>query len=101
MAEITLEPTLIDEVIKFVEEKWKHSECEICGTDRWTVFPEFAAYAYIPVNNESGPASVIPPPSVPFLQLSCANCGNLRLVLKKVFDEWRAEQRAKTVKSSS
>ena len=86
---VALARTLLDEISDFVREKWKHSECELCGTDRWLALPDDAAYAYIPVNSEGGPAGNVPPPSSVYVQLLCSNCGNLRLVAKQVFDEWR------------
>ena len=98
MAEVELAKTLFDEISEFVGEKWTHSECELCGTDRWVAFPDFAAYAYLPVNSESGPSQVVPPPSTTYIQLFCNNCGNLRLVARQVFDEWRADRKTKPAK---
>jgi hypothetical protein len=47
MPEIEVQRTLLDDVREFIDEKWKHSESELCGTDRWMVYPEPNVYAYL------------------------------------------------------
>lgn len=84
-----MQRTLLDDVRDFIHDKWKHSECELCGTDRWMVYPEPTEYAYLTVGSRSGPLIISAQATVAFLPLSCVNCGNLRLVDARVFEEWR------------
>jgi hypothetical protein len=88
MPEIEVQRTLLDDVREFIDEKWKHSECELCGTDRWMVYPEPTTHAYLPVGDERNPPS-IPQPMVPYVAVSCINCGNLRLIDARTFEKWR------------
>jgi hypothetical protein len=88
MAEIEVARTLLADVNDFTSEKWKHSECELCGTDRWMFYPEPTEYVYLVVANKSGPREP-PQPTVAFLPLTCANCGNLRLIDARTFEKWR------------
>jgi hypothetical protein len=98
MGENEAATTLIDEVRDFISTKWKTRRCEICDTDKWKVLPDSIAYVRLDLANEYNaginPASF--PYSVLYLQISCLNCGNLRLVDKEIFDEWRAERRKAT-----
>lgn len=55
MAEIDVQQSLLDDIKEFINEKWKHSECELCGTDRWMIYPEPATYAYIAIGDDGGP----------------------------------------------
>jgi hypothetical protein len=55
MAEIEVQRNLLDDMRDFIKEKWKHSECELCGTDRWMVYPEPATHAYLAAGDERGP----------------------------------------------
>ena len=98
MAEIEAARTLIDEINQFTSEKWKHGECEICGTDRWVFYPEPTEYVYMVVGPRSGPPNVFPQPSVAFLPLACINCGNLRLVEARTFEKWREAKGQETRK---
>ena len=94
MTDIEVTRTILDDIREFVEEKWKHSECEICGTDSWGVNPEPLSYAHFTVGADLAP-NVIPAPSVGALMLNCTNCGNIRFVAKWTFDQWRAERTKK------
>ena len=96
MAEVDIQQTLLDEIEGFIDEKWKHSECELCGTDRWTTYPEPISHAYIPVGDANGfpTRSWHAQPMVAFLPLSCINCGNLRLIDVRAFEKWRRERKA-------
>jgi hypothetical protein len=101
MAEIEAARTLLSDLNEFTSEKWKHSECELCGTDRWMFYPEPTEYVYLIVANKSGPANTLPQPSVAFLPLSFVNCGNLRLIDARVFEKWREARDRITAKSST
>jgi hypothetical protein len=94
MAEITVSKTLLDEVKEFTDEKWRASECEVCGVESWEIAPDLYAYAYVPVGGEAAPQN-FPAPSRPILWLSCRNCGNVRFIDREIFERWRAEQKAK------
>ncbi len=73
MADVDVQQNLLDEIKAFINEKWKHGECELCGTDRWMIYPEPASHAYVPVGDANG----VPTrgwhaqPMVAFLPLSC------------------------------
>jgi hypothetical protein len=101
MAEIELERTILDDVKDFVDEKWKHSECEICGNDHWGINPEPASYVHLPMGSGEQTLSISSILSANCLILNCTNCGNVRLVVKGIFDQWRAERKGRTTKSSS
>ena len=102
MAEIEVTKTLLDDVKRFTDAKWKHHECEICGIENWGIFPEDHVYMYVPVAaDRTNPFRVMPPLARPILPLSCQNCGNVRLIDKEVFEEWRTEQWLQATKSSS
>jgi hypothetical protein len=89
---IEVRQILLEDLREFIEEKWKHSECELCGTDRWMVYPEPNTHAYLAVGEERTPPGRIPPPMVPYLPVSCINCGNLRLIDARTFEKWRRER---------
>jgi hypothetical protein len=91
MAEVDVQQALLAEVKEFINEKWKHSECELCGTDRWMIYPEPTSHAYILVGAaDSVPRTVVGAlPMAEFLPLSCINCGNLRLIDARTFEKWR------------
>lgn len=82
---------LVGDIAAFIEEKWKHSERELCDTDQWMVYPEPKTHAYLPVGDERNPPQ-IPQPMVPYVALSCVNCGNLRLIDARTFEKWRRER---------
>jgi hypothetical protein len=90
MAEVDVQKRLLDEIKEFINEKWKHSECELCGTDRWMIYPEPTSHAYIPVGDANGvpTRAYYAQPMVAFLPLSCMNCGNLRLIDARTFEKW-------------
>jgi hypothetical protein len=91
MAEIEVQRSLLDDVREFIDEKWKHSECELCGTDRWMVYPEPTTHLYLTVGDARSPPSA-PQPMVAYLPVSCINCGNLRLIDTRIFEKWRKEK---------
>lgn len=94
MAEVDVQQTLLDEVRGFINEKWQHSECELCGTDRWMIYPEPNQYAYLIASAETG----LQPSThntIGYLPLSCSNCGNLRLIDSRIFDLWRKDKKTK------
>jgi hypothetical protein len=99
MAEIEVEGHLLDDIREFINEKWKHSECELCGTDLWMVYPEPTSYAYIPVGGGEGPPET-PQPMVAFIPASCTSCGNLRLIDARTFEKWRRERKPGRTMSS-
>lgn len=99
MAEVDVHQGLIDEIKEFINDKWKHSECELCGTDRWMIYPEPTTHAYLPVGDEGAPPR-FPQPMVAFLPASCINCGNLRLIDARTFERWRRERETKETTSS-
>jgi hypothetical protein len=103
MAEIEVSRTLIGDVREFIAQKWKNNKCEICDTDKWKVLPDAIAYARLDLANGDGKGvdPALFPYSILYLQVSCLNCGNLRLVDKGIFEDWRAEQKEATTKSSS
>lgn len=92
MAEIEVQRTLLDDIREFIEQKWKHRECEICGTDRWMVYPEPTTHLSLPVGDEHGPPAIFPQPMVSYLPISCVNCGNLRLIDARTFENWRRDR---------
>lgn len=97
MADIEAQRSLLDDIRDFIAEKWKHSECELCGTDRWMSYPEPTEYIYLIVGGRAGPLTISSQATVAFLPLSCINCGNLRLIDARTFEQWRREKgRAKT-----
>ena len=96
MAKIEVAKTLLDDVNEFTSEKWKHSECELCDTDRWIFYPEPTEYIYLAVANKGGPPRSLPQPSVAFLPLTCLNCGNLRLIDARIFEKWREAKNRET-----
>jgi hypothetical protein len=89
MAEIDVQRSLLDDIREFIDEKWKHSECELCGTDRWMVYPEPNSYAYLIAAGEPGMVQPFAHATVAYIPLSCSNCGNLRLVDARIFEIWR------------
>ena len=89
MAEVEVQRILVDDVREFIAEKWKHSECELCGTDRWMSYPEPTEYIYLTVGSGHGPVVFSAQATVAFLPLSCINCGNLRLIDARTFEQWR------------
>lgn len=99
MAEIGAQQNLLNEIREFINEKWNHSECELCGTDRWMIYPEPTPYVYLPVGDEEAPPR-FPQPMVAFLPASCINCGNLRLIDARTFERWRRERKAEETTSS-
>ncbi|HEU0218844.1 MAG TPA: hypothetical protein VFQ90_19460 [Stellaceae bacterium] len=101
MAEIEVEPRLLDDVRDFIDEKWKHSECELCGTDRWAIYPDPYPYAYLVAAGEKGILQAFEHKTLPYLPASCTNCGNLRLIDARIFEKWREAKRAGRTKSSS
>ncbi|HTT81595.1 MAG TPA: hypothetical protein VMF86_18170 [Stellaceae bacterium] len=90
MAEIEVQRQLLDDIREFISEKWKHSECELCETDRWMVYPEPTTHIYLSVADERGPPQTSVHPTVAFIPASCINCGNLRLIDARTFEKWRA-----------
>ena len=102
MAEVEEASDLLAEVREFIDQKWKHSACELCGTDRWMIYPQPTSYVYLSIADERGP---LPRPFaqtiVAFLPVSCINCGNLRLVDARIFEKWRRERKPGTSESSS
>jgi hypothetical protein len=70
MADIQVQRSLLDDIRDFIDEKWKHSACELCDTDRWMVYPEPTTHAYLPVGDERGLPQA-PQPMVPYLAVSC------------------------------
>jgi len=100
MAEIEVARTLLDDINEFTAEKWKHSECELCGTDQWMFYPEPTEYVYMVVATKNGPPNIFPQPSIAFLPLTCVNCGNLRLIEARIFEKWREARRPGVKKSS-
>ncbi len=91
MVDIDVQRGLLDDLRDFIDEKWKHSECELCGTDGWMIYPEPATHIYLSVGDERSPPP-IPQPMVAFLPASCRNCGNLRLIDARTFEKWRKER---------
>ena len=100
MTYIDVQQNLLDEVKEFINEKWKHGECELCGVDRWMIYPEPTSHAYLAVGDANGvpTRSWHAQPMVAFLPLSCTNCGNLRLIDARTFEKWQKEK-VKTEKS--
>jgi hypothetical protein len=92
MAEIEVQRQLLDDVREFIDEKWKHSACELCDTDRWMIYPEPTTHIYLSVADERGPPQTAAHPTVAYLPLSCVNCGNLRLIEARTFEKWRRER---------
>ncbi len=93
MTEVQSRRSLLDDIRDFITEKWtKESACELCGTDRWMVYPEPTTHAYLPVGDETAPPRVYPQPMVAYLAASCVNCGNLRLIDARTFEKWRMER---------
>ncbi len=99
MAEIE-HSQLLDDVREFIDQKWTHSSCELCGTDRWMVYTDPTPYAYLSVADEQGAPAAYSHPMVAFLPVTCVNCGNLRLVDARVFEKWRSAKRLEITKSS-
>jgi hypothetical protein len=99
MAEIDVRRSLIDEVREFIDQKWKNSACELCGTDRWMVYPEPTTDVYLSVGDERGPPPA-PQPTVAFIPASCINCGNLRLIDARTFEKWRKAREPGAITSS-
>jgi hypothetical protein len=95
MAEIDVQQSLLDEIKEFISEKWKHAECELCGTDRWMIYPEPNQYAYLIAAGEKGALQPFAHATMGYLPLSCSNCGNLRLVDARIFDVWRRGRTAR------
>jgi len=73
MAEVDVQKNLLAEIKEFIDDKWKHSECELCGTDRWMIYPEPTSHAFIPVGDANGvpTRAYYAQPMVAFLPLSC------------------------------
>jgi len=89
MTEVQVQRSLLDDIRDFIDEKWtKQSACELCGTDRWMIYPEPSTHVYLPVGDEGGPPQA-PQPMAAFLPASCINCGNLRLIDARTFEKWR------------
>lgn len=100
MAEHTAQRQLLDDIREFIDQKWTHSACELCGTDRWMVYPDPTPYAYLSVADERSAPPAFAHPMVAFLPVTCVNCGNLRLVDARVFEKWREARSLETTKSS-
>ncbi|HEY3909157.1 MAG TPA: hypothetical protein VGM07_04615 [Stellaceae bacterium] len=98
MAEIEVQRSLLDDVREFIEEKWKHSECELCGADRWMVYPEPNVYAYLLAASDKNVPQAYSHSTVPYVPVSCVNCGNLRLIDARTFEQWRSERGLKARK---
>jgi len=92
MPEIEVQRTLLDDVREFIDKKWKHSECELCGTDRWMVYPEPNVYAYLIAASDKNAPQSFAHAMVPYVPVSCVNCGNLRLIDARTFEKWRRER---------
>jgi hypothetical protein len=92
MTELQVQRSLLDDIRDFIEEKWKHSACELCDTDSWMVYPAPTTHVFLTVGSESGPPRVFPQPMVAFLPVSCINCGNLRLIDARTLERWRRER---------
>ena len=94
MAEVQVQRSLLDDIRDFIDEKWtRGSACELCGTDRWMVYPEPTPYAYLVVGDERGPPPTHSQPAVAFIPASCTTCGNLRLIDARTFEKWRRERK--------
>jgi hypothetical protein len=96
MTEWIVDRSLADDIRDFTYEKWKkQGACELCGTDRWMIYPDPTTHVYLPVGDEGGPPrAYYAPPMVAFLPVSCINCGNLRLIDARTFEKWRRERTA-------
>ena len=92
MPQVEVARTLLDDVRDFIDEKWKHSECERCGTDKWAIAPEPLSYVSLDAGINPSPFSG---QAMACVALICTNCGNLRLVAKGAFDKWREERTEK------
>jgi hypothetical protein len=93
MAQIEIGKALLDDVREFIDQKWMHSECELCDTDRWMIFPEPTTHVYLPIGDESAPPrAYYAQPMGAFIPVSCVNCGNLRLIDARIFEKWRREK---------
>src|SRR6266851_3488781 len=98
MAEIEVTKTILDDLREFSAEKWKHSECELCGTDKWGVNPEPFTLVYLPTTAEEELQRGYAHASILYFPVSCLNCGNLRLIWRGIFEQWRADRKAQTTK---
>jgi hypothetical protein len=98
MAEIETPPRLLDDIRDFIDEKWRHSECELCGTDQWMVYGEPNQYAYLLASGEPGTLHSYAHVTVGYLPLSCSNCGNLRLIDTRIFSLWRKGKKMQTTR---
>jgi RNase P subunit RPR2 len=96
MAEIEVARSLLDDVRQFIREKWKRSACELCDTDLWAIYPDPNTFIYLVAAGGPGMFQPYPHSTVPYLPVSCVNCGNLRLVDAGIFEKWRAEKATRT-----
>lgn len=63
-----------EKFIEYISEKWKNSNCECCGENKWDVVKN----VFQLVQFDSEETKGIERKSLPVIAVGCLNCGNLR-----------------------
>ena len=63
-----------EEIVEFLNSKWKGKECPLCGENRWSVTDTVFEL------REYNGGALRPGPIIPVIPVTCANCGNTVLI---------------------
>lgn len=79
-----------DELAEFVAERMPGGKCEMCGTDKWIglkeVSPGFVpALTSVNWTEQKG----APHPVFPCFLMVCSNCGNTKIIARRVIGDWK------------
>ena len=99
MVDQTLNETVfLQDLQRFVREKWKGKPCDRCGTHEWSTLPGIANILRLHAYEETRDRGFYNPSTVPvdFVPLYCNNCGNTVNIYFEVFDAWRKIPRQTT-----
>jgi hypothetical protein len=74
------------EIEKYLAEKWKIEQCEVCHQTPTWVYLRPRPLSLIPVSD--GSTHAIGPELTAFLRLFCSNCGNTKFLAAEVIRQW-------------
>jgi hypothetical protein len=75
-----------EEIVKYLAEKWKIEQCEVCHETPTWVYLRPRPLSLIPASD--GSSHAIGPALTAFLRLFCSNCGNTKFLAAEVIRQW-------------
>ena len=79
------------ELSRLFKENGVREHCDLCGSDKWIYYDPIRELSAIGLPVSESLPKVMGPRSIPIFMIYCENCGQIKMLAKKVWEAKEAE----------